>query len=573
MSERSDREAQVSEAVAWYFQAVEAGRSPAPADFLARFPDLRPELESFLANQRAFDRTAGPAPDPNATMPPSVRPGPTAVDFAPARGDADATLPPHRNESSAAGPPGSARQFGDYELLAEIARGGMGVVYKARQRSLNRLVAVKMILAGELAGPDDVRRFRAEAESAAKIDHPNVLPIYEVGEQHGQQFFSMKLVGGGSLAARGKSLAGNFEEIARLMATLSRAVEAAHQHGLLHRDLKPANVLLDLDGTPFVTDFGLAKLASAEDGLTKTGAILGTPSYMAPEQARSERVLTPAVDVYALGAILYELLTGRPPFQGPTSLDTILEVLEREPLHPRAITPSADRDLSLIALKCLQKDPGQRYPSAESLAADLDRWLAGEAVIARRRAGPQRILAWARREPGLACRLVVIGLCAAIVRIKYQLDPSVGLGEHLQIMAILAGWALVSVACQSLLRRDRYSTGVVAAWLAADAGVLTGLLILDSSQESPLTLVYGLFVAASGVWLRPRLVWFATVVAVTGYVVLVLDTATRGGLTHAPHHHIIAGIALIAIGAVVAFQVKRARLLSRFRGSGTTRTN
>jgi serine/threonine-protein kinase len=445
----------------------------------------------------------------------------------------------------------------------------MGVVFKARQTTLNRVVALKMILAGELAGPDEVRRFRAEAEAVAALDHPNVLPVYEVGEVHGQHFFTMKLVPGGSLAGRVRSLLGRPAEAAELVAKLARAVDYAHRRGVLHRDLKPANVLLDPDGTPYVTDFGLAKTVG-DDGQTRTGAVLGTPGYMPPEQARGEKGLTPAADVYALGAILYELLTGRPPFQGPSPLDTILEVLEREPDHPRAVNPAADKDLALIALKCLQKDPARRYPTAAALADDLDRFLAGEPITVRRQAALHRVGGWARREPGLACRLAVIGACAAIVLVKHQLDPAVGLARHLLVVGVLAGWAVVSLACQALLRRDRYAAGVVAAWLAADAGFLTGLLILDDSHESPLTLAYGLLVAASGVWLRVRLVWFATAAAVVGYTVLVGAEAARGPLTGAPHHHAIAVITLVAIGAVVAYQVRRTRLVSRFQGTSTT---
>jgi serine/threonine-protein kinase len=558
----AEREERVGAAVEWYAQQVAAGTPPTPAEFLERFPDLRSELESFLATNGApacgavLTPTA-PPPDPDATLPPSGPEGATIT----------------RAPSGPGGVPRSAKgtlpTLGDYELLSEIARGGMGVVYRAHQRSLDRLVAVKMLLTGSLASADEVRRFHAEAEIAANLDHPNILPIYEVGEQHGQQFFTMKLVEGGSLVERIGSFRNKPVESARLLTALARAVECAHRKGLLHRDLKPGNVLIDTDGTPFVTDFGLAKLTGTEDGLTKTGAILGTPSYMAPEQARAEKQLTAAADVYALGAILYELLTGQPPFKGPTALDTILEVLEREPAYPWAIDPTADRDLSLIALKCLQKDPAQRYPSAEALADDLDRWLAGEPVSARKRVGLQRITEWVRREPGLAYRLGMIGLCAAVVHIKYQLAPGVSFGEHLRIMIILALWMLVSVACQALLKRNRWSTEIIAVWLAADAAVLTGLLILDNSEETPLTLAYGLLIVLSGVWLRVALVWFATAIAVTGYVVLVVQTALGGRLTHAVHHHLIAVIALVAFGAIVAHQVKRTRLLSRFRARGT----
>jgi eukaryotic-like serine/threonine-protein kinase len=533
-----------------------AGRRPDPAAFAeGNGPERVALLRELIRLDVEYRRRAGETPTPR-----------DYADRFPEVGDWDQTL-----SSTDRGAVRVDRvQFGDYELLGEIARGGMGVVYKARQVSLNRPVAVKMILAGELAGPDDVRRFHAEAKRAANLNHPNVLPIYEVGERYGQPFFSMKLVGS-SLNRQMRTFADQPERIAKLVATLARAVECAHQTELIHRDLKPANVLIDADGTPYVADFGLAKLAGAEDGQTKSGAIVGTPSYMPPEQARGEKV-SPATDVYALGAILYELITGKPPFQGPTALDTILEVLEREPVHPRALNPAADRDLSLIALKCLEKDPGRRYPTAAALAADLESWLAGEEPItAGRRPVPQRLLAWARREPGLACRLLVLGFCAAIVQINDQFTPATKRDVLLWIMVILAGWAVISIACQSFLRRDRFSTTVVAVWVATDVALLTCVLILDESHETPLALGYGVIVAMSGVWLRVGLVWFATAAAVVGYAVVITELSMRGGTIRAVHHHVIAEIALVAIGGVVAYQVRRARLLSRFRGTASSR--
>ena len=405
----SAREDRVGEAVAWYYQAAEAGDAPDPAELLARFPDLRAELESFLADKAAFDRAAGqpaPAPpDPDAPIPPAADNDTATLPPSPVR---SATVP-HAG-TAADGPLGTVRYFGDYELLQEIARGGMGVVFRARQVSLNREVALKMILAGQLAGAADVARFRAEAEAAANLDHPNVLPIYEVGEHQGQQYFAMKFAPGGSLAGRVGVLVKDPRAAAAVFAKVCRAVDFAHRRGILHRDLKPGNVLLDDDGTPYVTDFGLAKKVDGDSGLTQTGAIVGTPSYMAPEQARAEKQLTTAADVYALGAILYELLTGRPPFRGPTVLDTVLQVLEREPDHPRTVNPAADRDLSVVALKCLEKDPARRYESAAAVADDLDRWGRGEPVSVSPATRTERLVKWVRRKPTLAA---AYGLTAA----------------------------------------------------------------------------------------------------------------------------------------------------------------
>src|SRR5262245_58192698 len=319
------------------------------------------------------------------------------------------TLPPAATTSSSAGSPPVA--VPGYRLETELGRGGMGVVYKAVQLGLNRPVALKMLLNGAWASPTDVQRFRLEAEAVAQLDHPNIIPVYEVGERDGLHYFSMKLVeGSGSLARHMARLAGNLPAVVRLLVTVARAVHYAHQRGIIHRDLKPANILLDADEYPYVTDFGLAKRTAGGSDMTQTGAVVGTPSYMAPEQARGQKTLTTAVDVYALGAILYELLTGRPPFVAATPLDTLLQVLEREPERPRAINPPADPDLEAVCLKCLARDPQQRYTSAADLADDLGRWLEGEPLSVRPLRLASLVRLWLRHNFGAGAWLVVIGL-------------------------------------------------------------------------------------------------------------------------------------------------------------------
>jgi serine/threonine-protein kinase len=288
-------------------------------------------------------------------------------------------------------------KFGDYELLEELGRGGMGVVYKARQASLGRLVALKMVLRGVWASAADMARFRAEAEAAARLNHPHVVPVYEVGEHDGHPYFSMKYVTGSTLSARLAEGPMPARETAELLIPVCDAIEYAHHSGLLHRDLKPSNILLDEEGRPHVSDFGLAKRVEAGESWTRTGAIIGTPSYMAPEQAAGNRgQLGPPSDVYSLGAVLYQMLTGRPPFQAATAVDTVLLVLEQEPLPPRLLNPRADRDLEMIALRCLQKPPALRYQSAKALADDLRAYLADEPIAARSGAFSQVMARWFR---------------------------------------------------------------------------------------------------------------------------------------------------------------------------------
>ena len=317
-------------------------------------------------------------------------------------------------------------RFGDYELLAEVARGGMGVVYKARQISLNRMVALKTILAGQFASREAVERFHDEAESAAQLDHPGIVPIYEVGEHAGEHFFSMGFVEGPSLAARLASGPLPPREAAEIVRQVSEAVEYAHGRGVIHRDLKPGNILLDREGQPRVTDFGLAKRTETDSNLTCSGQILGTPSYMPPEQAASKLdQIGPRSDVYSLGAVLYCLLTGRPPFQAATVLDTLLQVREQEPVSPRLLNPKLPRDLETICLKCLRKEPDKRYATARELSADLARFLAGESILARRIGWSERAARWVKRRPAVAAlslALVVFALVGTIIAWERQRD-------------------------------------------------------------------------------------------------------------------------------------------------------
>jgi eukaryotic-like serine/threonine-protein kinase len=358
--------------------------------------------------------------------------------------------------------PGGLEDFGDYELIGLIARGGMGVVYRGWQKSLKRPVALKLMSSGRFATLDDVRRFRLEAEIVATLDHPNVVPIYEVGQHQGRHYFSMKLVEGGSLAQRVEGFRDDPRAAALLVAKVARAVDYAHRRALLHRDLKPANILVDERSEPHVTDFGLAKRMEASSGLTHLGLAMGTPSYMAPEQAtgRPEAVTT-AVDIYGLGAILYEVLTGRPPFVGETVLETLRQVQEQEPIPPRTLDPRIDPDLETIALKCLEKEPVRRYVSAEAVAVDLERWLSGLPIEARPVTAWGRARKWARRRPGTAA------LLAAIMAIT-----ALGLG------GIIWQWHRARVALVEMIEaRGRESQ------LRIEAARLAARLALDQGQS------------------------------------------------------------------------------------------
>jgi WD40 repeat protein/tRNA A-37 threonylcarbamoyl transferase component Bud32 len=372
-----EREQRWGQVLVACLEALEKGPGLDRQGLLARYPEFTSELEVFFAQREHV--------------------GQAVVPLSPV-GGASGALP---------------RCFGDYELLEELGQGGMGVVYKARQKSLNRLVALKMIRAGSMACRADLQRFRAEAEAAASLDHPHIVPIYEVGELQGQPYFTMKLVNGHRLTEHLPSLMTDPRASAQLLVAVAHAVHHAHQRGILHRDLKPSNILRDLEGRPHVTDFGLAKRVEADGSLTQTGLLVGTPSYMAPEQATAQRgAITTATDVYGLGAVLYVLLTGRPPFRGDSVLDTLEQVKQQEPKPPHASNRQLDRDLETICLKCLQKDPGDRYSSALTLAEDLERYLAGQPIHARRGTVWHRVILWAKRRPAQAAALLISGIAA-----------------------------------------------------------------------------------------------------------------------------------------------------------------
>src|SRR6266536_4572129 len=314
-------------------------------------------------------------------------------------------------------------ELGDYELLEEIGRGGQGVVFRARQKRLNRTVALKVISLGQWASKAHLKRFRLEAEAAASLDHPCIVPIYEVGERDGACYFSMKLIEGGQLDKIIGSELMPGRKAAELMAKLAHTLHHAHQNGVLHRDVKPGNILLDAKGEPHLTDFGLARLVETESTVTRTLEVSGTPSYMAPEQAEGNNAaVSCATDVYGLGAVLYQLLTGHPPFAGGTTYETIKLLLDTEPRQPRLLNPKVDRDLATICLKCLEKDPKRRYASALALAEDLEHLLKHEPILAHRTGIFTRGKKWVRRN--LTIALLILSLAALAAAIGWNVWKS-----------------------------------------------------------------------------------------------------------------------------------------------------
>ena len=332
----------------------------------------------------------------------------------PARDETDAATGGHNKKTARAAE--LLGELGDYELLEEVGRGGQGVVFRARQKSLNRTVALKVISLGQWASKAHLKRFRLEAEAAARLEHRGIVPIHEVGERDGSCYFSMKFVEGGQLDEVVRRESMSIRQAAELIAKVARTVHYAHEHGILHRDIKPGNILLDAKGEPHLTDFGLARLVESESSVTQTLDVLGTPSYMAPEQAvGNNAAVSSATDVYGLGGVLYQLLTGQPPFAGGATYETIKLLLDTEPKKPRLLNPKIDRDLSTICLKCLEKDPKRRYPSALDLAEDLERWLKYEPIVARHTGIVARGRKWVQRNPTSALLATSLLALAAVV--------------------------------------------------------------------------------------------------------------------------------------------------------------
>ncbi|WP_074307469.1 serine/threonine-protein kinase [Singulisphaera sp. GP187] len=465
-----------------FLAAVEAGQPADPARLLAENPAIAGRLRACLEVLRI---AMGPADGDARSGSRALRPA-SASDL-----EWDQSFGPLFHEHDLSG-----SHLGDYELLDEIARGGMGVIYRARQRSLNRLVALKTIDSGVWASAKNLQRFRIEAEAMARLDHPQIVPIYEVGEFAGTCYFSMRLLEGGSLADHLPGYAADPRAAAILLAEVARAVHHAHQRGVLHRDLKPSNILLDSEGRPQIADFGLAKRFGVEADLTISGMVVGTPAYMAPEQAGGHRAdVTVASDVYGLGAIFYAMFTGKAPIAGESLSDILVGLRERLPVSPRSLNRRVDRALEAICLKCLEKEPRRRYGSAEALAADLDRYLAGQPIQARHYGLVQAVLFRARSPQQIPLAgLFAVGLgLAMLVRAStgfallgiglIEVDHPRQLTFHLARWTVGFGIPLIGIGWSTLQNRAwSLWAGVLLSMstLLLLSGHLLGILAIDT---------------------------------------------------------------------------------------------
>ena len=464
------------------------------------------------------------------------------------------------------------RDFGNFELQEEIGRGGMGIVYRARQKDLDRTVAIKMILDSHLASEEHVRRFHEEAKAAAQVEHSHIVHIHEAGQWNDQHYFVMEYIDGASLAE--KICHENIvpQQAALLVQRVARAVEHLHQHGIVHRDLKPSNILVDQDGTPHVTDFGLAKAFQKDGQSTATGVIVGTPSYMAPEQAAGNSdELGPRTDVYSLGAILFELLTGRPPFQEDRPLDTVMKVLSGEPPLPRTLNQAVPRALELVCLKCLAKNPDDRYESAAALADELGRYLKGEALNVRPPTVLQRIRRWGRREPALATRLGVLGIffCVQWANFFVKIDDPDFVVFHWRALTMIALWTLSAIAFQRFMQRPQWTVPACFVWGTLDSLLLFTLLLIANGVASPLVVCYPLFLVASGLWMRVRFVWFMGALSLVSYLVHVVHfygwrQELHDGINTNWDRHVIFIVMLFGVSWGVAHLVRRIRILSTY---------
>lgn len=522
-----------------YLLAEERCAAPVREILLEQHPDLADELRAFFEDH---DRLAS---------------------YCDAATLADLPRPDGSELPAAALPRFGA--IGPYDLLDEIARGGMGIVYRASHRQLNRIVALKMILTGQLARGDEIERFRAEAEAAAGLQHAGIVPIHEIGEEGGIHYYTMPYVEGQSLADRLRRGPLAAPEAARLMRQVAEAVAYAHERRVIHRDLKPANILIDLSGKPRIADFGLAKSLDAGRQLTATGQVLGTLQYMSPEQAAAKHdSVAETADIYALGAILYATITGRPPFQATSHVDLLLQVLEQEPPPPRKLDQRIPRELEAICLRCLEKDPARRYRSAADLLDDLDRFLTDEPVAAARGGWRGLLRRWVRRQPMLAAHLGSLALIESLRQTKYMFGADVGYSGwnyHLTFSLLMAVWIVGCFGFQWLLSRPQTTEIARFVWSTADTLLVALCLLYARAPNELLFATFPLLVVTSGIYFRVRLVVYTTLHCIAAPVLLLVLRPQPAP----PAHYVAIFVAVLAaIGMIVGYHVRRLRIMSQY---------
>ncbi|MGI9471130.1 MAG: serine/threonine-protein kinase [Rubripirellula sp.] len=537
--------------------AIQEGHAIDLEELRRQHPDHADSISEFLENHKLFQQAIG-----------EIRPSMTQVAISP-----DARTRVRRGASgstfwSLAGL--KDREFpipfGEYSLLREIDRGGMGIVFKALHINLNRVVALKIMRSGEMASEEELRRFRAEAEASAAVKHPNIIPIFEVGESHGLVYFTMGYVDGRDLATRLKERKFSPREAVRIVARIADAVAAAHRDGVIHRDLKPSNILIDDQGDPFLIDFGLAKVQASSEALTTTGQILGTPAYMSPEQASGKLPHDATTcDVYSLGAVLYEMLTGQPPFSGPSPFDILLQVLNREPPQPRKLNRDVPRDLEKIVNRAMEKSINDRYQTADDLQADLQRFLLDEPIHHPKPGIHERLNNWWRREPILVSHLAAIASVMLVMIVVRAVKADSYENESLKF-GLLFGWIVGSTAFQRLSVVERFTQAAHWGWAAFDVMIYTVLLYHADPPRGLLLIGYPMMITASGLFYRARFVVFVTGLCLAGFVFLwrmVLDPSTiRADFC------VIYMMGLVVLGLCLVAMIRRIRGLSEYFDDG-----
>ncbi|GIW96993.1 MAG: protein kinase [Pirellulaceae bacterium] len=521
--------------------ALDAGEDVDVEAWLRRYPQFADELREFFAMHEQLSGFRPDKPDSNR----------------------DDLRDEQVTSSLTNSPP---RSLGDYDILEEINRGGMGIVYKAKHRTLGRVVALKLIRSGEMASAEEVERFQSEAEAAAALNHPGIVPIYDVGMYNGLVYYTMAFIEGHSLAELVEHGPVDPIEAARIVYKLCLAVQFAHEQGVFHRDLKPANILVNKEGQPVIIDFGLAKMIHRDTDLTHTGQILGTPAYIPPEAATGGgKASGMASDVYALGAILYCLCAGQAPFTGPTPFDVLLQVLDVSPPPPSHINRRVNRSLDYICLKALEKDPEARYQSAGELAEDLQHVLTGQPINRPHVSFVQRMHNWWQRAPILVAHVMAIGLSAIIVTIAYFVKSYAATRFPLR-MSVLASWLVISFLLQVWVYRARWRDVAIISWLAIDVIILTGMIWLAAPPRSLLLIGYPLMTVASSLFYRRRFVTVTTALSVAGFLFLNWQCADQDFVRRDFSAIFITGMMIIWLCLIT--MIHRMRGLSRFYEGG-----